>query len=110
MKKIKVKITATVTTTIEIQEGEDLNQRIVDIYLHDQGDNGHLNKVDLGSDSTQIEILEDKNICSQFTLSGNNMLPEKKRLLNDKLTEIAKEFNLEPQSDGDLVYTEEFQV
>lgn len=60
MKLVKIKIVATVETTILLGEGEtveDFKHRNVDIYLHGAGDNGHINKVDLGGDAT-IEVIE----------------------------------------------------
>lgn len=52
---VEVRITATVTTTVTLDVGEtldDVAKRDVDIYLHGGGSDGHLNKEDLGGDST----------------------------------------------------------
>lgn len=61
MKEVQIKIIATVTTKIMLNEGEtieDLKNRNVDIYLHGAGENGHTNKVDLGGAVMLIEITE----------------------------------------------------
>jgi len=60
MKTVKIRITAVVETTITLKEGEtvdSLKQRNVDIYLHEEGKNGHQNKVDLGGNAV-IEVIE----------------------------------------------------
>lgn len=63
MKTVRIKITAIVETTVTLNEGEtieNLKQRNVDIYLHGEGENGHRNKVDLGSDfgGVRIEVID----------------------------------------------------
>jgi len=61
MTQAKIVITATVSTTATLSEGEtieDLKQRWVDIYLHDSGMGGHTNKTDLGTDTHSIKVLE----------------------------------------------------
>jgi hypothetical protein len=60
MKQVRIKITATVIATVNLEEDETLAQfkeRNVDIYLHGAGEEGHVTKVDLGGEAT-IEILE----------------------------------------------------
>lgn len=55
MTKVKIKIIATVETTVTLAEGEtieDFKKREVDIYLHGAGENAWLNKVDLGGSAT----------------------------------------------------------
>jgi len=67
MTKVKVKITATVETTVLLAEGETKEQLIkrdVDIYLHGAGEDGHFNKEDLGCNTSEIEILEDGDTCA----------------------------------------------
>lgn len=57
MRRIKVKITAVVETTIELNDDEtttDVLNRQVDIYLHG-ANNNELDKIDLGTDSYTIE-------------------------------------------------------
>lgn len=52
---VDVEITVMVRDTIMIEDGETLEEfknRTVDIYLHGSGENGHLDKVDLGGNST----------------------------------------------------------
>lgn len=59
MDYVTITITATVTTTVKLAEGEtkeDLLNRNVDIYLHDHGIMGDLNKRDLGADKVTITI------------------------------------------------------
>lgn len=56
---VEILITATVKTTVELEDGEtldDLRGRNVDIYLHGAGKNGHITKTDLGGDAT-IEVI-----------------------------------------------------
>jgi len=53
---IKVKIKAEVTAWIYADSIEEIRKRNVDIYLHGAGENGHLEKEDLGAD--RIEITE----------------------------------------------------
>ena len=60
MKKVKVKIKAEVTTTVELQEGETVDtvkDRFVDIYLHSAGEEGYSDKEDLGASFHEIEVL-----------------------------------------------------
>jgi len=60
--KVKIKITATVTATVELDKNEtieNIKERYVDIYLHGYGEKGHIDKIDLGSDSVNIEILDE---------------------------------------------------
>ena len=55
MTKIKIKIIASVETTVELAEGETIEEfkkRNVDIYLHGAGEKGWLDKEDLGGTST----------------------------------------------------------
>ena len=49
-----VEIKASVIVEIDSWENEDVSKRIVDIYLHDSGENGHMNKRDVGSDSSSV--------------------------------------------------------
>ena len=58
--RVKIIIVTKVITEVQLEDGEtlqDLKNRKVDIYLHGQGEDGHINKVDLGGDAT-IEILK----------------------------------------------------
>lgn len=58
MGKIKIMITTSVVTEVELNEGETFEQfktRDVDIYLHGAGEQGYLHKVDLGSSVTTME-------------------------------------------------------
>ena len=62
--KVRIKITASVETTVELEEGEtvdNVQDRCVDIYLHGAGDKGYHNKVDLGCTFDKIEVL-DQNV------------------------------------------------
>ena len=54
---VPVTIYASVSTEVTLAENEtieDVKNRFVDIYLHDAGDEGYSNKVDLGADCTRI--------------------------------------------------------
>lgn len=60
MTQVKIKITVVAETTVTLEEGEtveQLKERYADIYLHGAGNDGHINKVDLGGEST-IEVIE----------------------------------------------------
>ncbi len=60
MTKVKIRIKMEVTATVELAEGEtveQLKERYADIYLHGAGENGHINKVDLGG-SAEIQVIE----------------------------------------------------
>lgn len=59
MKQVKITIIAQVTTTVILNEGETIEQlknRDVDIYLHDGGEFGFREKMDLGADSSTIIV------------------------------------------------------
>jgi len=61
-KTVKVKITAEVITTLELEENEtleDLKHRWVDIYVPPPGKYGMGGRIDLGANEFNIEILED---------------------------------------------------
>ena len=65
MKKVRIKVTATVETYVFIEDGDDesmLLQRNVDIYLHGKGVHGHWTKTDLGSNESKVEIIPSKTI------------------------------------------------
>lgn len=55
--RTKVKITVEVETIISHDPSEDVTQRMADIYLHAEGEEGCFDKEDLGGD-VKIEILE----------------------------------------------------
>jgi hypothetical protein len=62
--EVRVEITAKVTTTITLRDGEtveDLQKRYVDIYLDDWLDGDEtlqgFNKQDLGADSWEIKVI-----------------------------------------------------
>jgi len=60
-KEVFVKIIAETTTTIVLEDNESIDDalnRNVDIYLHGRGENGHVNKTDLGGDITSIEVID----------------------------------------------------
>lgn len=51
---VEIIILAKVRAKIQLEDGEtieDVKKRNVDIYLHGQGENGHMTKVDLGGDA-----------------------------------------------------------
>ena len=58
MTKVRVVIKAEVTASVELRDGETLEELTssdVDIYLH-RG--SHIEKIDLGSDRSSIEVIE----------------------------------------------------
>lgn len=58
--KVNIRITATVETTVELAEGEtveQLKERGVDIYLHGAGEKGWIDKTDLGGNYT-IDVID----------------------------------------------------
>ena len=61
MKTVKIRITATVETYVTIEDHEDITLRNADIYLHDEGEDGHLNKFDLGGD-VKIEVINEHKV------------------------------------------------
>lgn len=72
-KTVRIRITATVETTVKLAENETIEQfktRNVDVYLHALGDEGYMNKVDLGANSWDISIVED----SPKELKGREVL------------------------------------
>ncbi len=57
VREVPVRIHARVSATISLEDGEtlqDVKARHVDIYLHGAGEQGHVNKQDLGADTYQI--------------------------------------------------------
>jgi len=57
VREVPVRIHASVSATISLEDGEtlqDVKARHVDIYLHGAGEQGHVNKQDLGADTYQI--------------------------------------------------------
>lgn len=57
MERIGINIFASVSTSVELEEGETveaLKERYVDIYLHAAGERGYENKTDLGAQHTVI--------------------------------------------------------
>jgi soluble P-type ATPase len=56
---VDVTITAKVSARVKLEKGETIEQlkeRYVDIYLHSAGENGHVEKQDLGAESWDIEV------------------------------------------------------
>lgn len=54
---VPVRIHASVSTMVNLDGGEspsDLKNRAVDIFLHGAGEQGHINKEDMGADSYRI--------------------------------------------------------
>lgn len=65
-KIIKVRITAEVEAEVQLEHGEtfeDFKERPVDIYLHGHGENGYLDKTDLGGFS-KIELVKENSPIS----------------------------------------------
>ena len=57
MKTVKVKIVTEVTTWVEIDDDENVQDRFVDIYVHGRGEDGHICKEDHGAEKwTIIEL------------------------------------------------------
>ena len=67
MKEVRVKITAEAIATVKLGENEtvnDLNKRLVDIYLQDADTDDMINKEDLGGCITNVELIVDnKSTC-----------------------------------------------
>jgi hypothetical protein len=55
--KVNVKMLIEVTTTIDSKELDTFADRVVDVYLHGEGENGHLNKHDIGGTMIKFEVL-----------------------------------------------------
>jgi len=122
MKK-RIKIIAKVTAQVEVEDGEDITQRMVDIYLHGEGEYGSQDKWDLGADNfTIIEIdadgdadgmyLDDSNTwrmpcgCSEASvLDGNHNVCRKGAVIAalidtaERMTDMESVYNDKLKSD-----------
>ena len=61
--KSRIEITARVTTVVEHNEGEDLTDRVVDIYLHGECEDGSMDKQDCGAYDWEINVVETKPVA-----------------------------------------------